>query len=61
MAATNLELTLSLVAWSPGARAQSLAGAIEQAWLRNLLASTLEVRQDEALARERPHNRAFLG
>ena len=50
MAATNLELTLSLVAWSPGARAQSLAGAIEQAWLRNLLASTLEVRQDEALA-----------
>jgi len=50
-AATNLALAPLLLASSPGARAQSLADAFEQAWLRNPLASSLEARQDEALAR----------
>lgn len=51
MAATHLALALWLLASSSGARAQSLADAIEQAWLRNPLASSLEAREDEALAR----------
>lgn len=50
-AGTRTALAILLLALSPGVRAQALADAIEQAWLRDPLAAPLEAREDEVRAR----------
>lgn len=48
--ATRLALALLMLASAADSRAESLAQAIEQAWMRDPLAATLDARAEEALA-----------